>query len=257
MTRIINSYDPYLMALDKVPGVKFVELIGSNSDIDTATVPESVWPVGGAYSFRTSAAVVELISDSAQDDPVTAGPGVGTGAWTVTVEGLDADYKEISETITLNGTAAVAGSLLFFRINAAYVNTFGSGGTNAGNITIRDASAGTTRSYITAAHGRAEVGIYTVPADSTMLLAGWYVTARDASGVSDADIDFKERHNAIAGAWHVAWSVTVDKVFASPFFIPHVFPEKTDIDLSVTLVGANNTVVRYHGHGLLFGPNAA
>jgi len=257
MSRIINAFDGLLLAMNKVPGVRFVELLGRNPDIDTGTVPETIWPAGGAYSFRSAAAICECVSDSVEDDLLTAGLVAGTGCHVITIEGLDANYDEVTEDITLNGTAAVDGAVLFLRINQVSVKTVGTGGTNAGNITIRDNGAGTTRAYIGAARGHSEMAVYTVPADHTLLLAGWYLAARDSTGASFADIDVRERHNAIAGAWHVAWSVAVEKVFGSPFaLIPHPFTEKTDIEVRATSVIANNTVVDWHGHAVLMGPNA-
>jgi hypothetical protein len=199
---------------------------------------------------------LELISDSAEDDP-DKGAGVpGTGAHSVYIAGLDTDWNPLYEVITLNGAAAVAGTKEFLRINHAIVLTVGTGGTNAGNITIRDASAGTTRSYIAAARGASEDGVYSVAADHQFALDGWYLTARDASGASYADVDFRERHNATGGAFHDAWSVNVEKTFIAPFYLPHPFPAKSDIEMRVTGVSANNTIVSFHGHGLLVGPNA-
>jgi hypothetical protein len=258
MSRIINAFDGILLALNKVPGMEFVELVGRNADIDTGGgLPETIWPAGGVYSFRSAAAIVEVVSSSVEDDILTAGAVAGTGAHTIVIEGLDEDYKPVREEITLNGTAAVDGTVEFLRINSVYVGDVGSGGTNAGNITIRDDSAGTTRAYIGAGRGRSEQMVYTVPADHNLILLGWYIAARDASGASFADIDFRERHNATSEAWHVAWSATVERLFPSPFnLIGHPFPEKTDIEMRATSVDADNTVVDFHGHAILVGPNA-
>lgn len=38
--------------------------------------------------------------------------------------------------------------------------------------------------------------------------------------------------------------------------VPHPFEEKTDIEVIVSRVAANDTFVTLHGHGLLIGPNA-
>ena len=235
-----------------MPGVRFIELLGRNPDIDTATVPESVWAAGGVITQRTAAAVVEAVSSSAADDAGTP----GTGARTIKISGLDANWNEISETIALDGTTPVVTTLEFLRVNFAEVMTAGTGLTNAGDITLRNAGAGNTQRFIPTGRGYTEAAIYSVPAGHTFLLDGWYVTARDAAGTSSADIDVRVRHNANNGAEHVEWSIVVDKTFAPSFMIPHPFPEKSDIEFRVTAVGANNTVVTVHGHGLLIGPNA-
>ncbi len=244
---------PYRIAAGKCPGLTFVEFVARNPDVDTATVPETVWPAGGLLTFRSAAAVVEVVSDSAADDADPA----GTGAWTVTINGLDSNWDQISETVSLNGTTAVVTTQGFLRINSVEVATTGSGTTNAGNITLRDAGAGTTRSYIAAARGRAETGAISVPRDHTFIGSGWYVTAGLGVGTkSTALVDIMEVHNAHGGVAHVAWTVGVDGSFSSSFDLPHVFEEKTDIHIIARASGANDTIVTFHGHGVLVSPNA-
>jgi hypothetical protein len=253
---ILDSLNVIRLVTNRVPGVRFVELVGRNPDIDLATVPESVWAAGGVIVQRTTAAVVELISSSVEDDP-DKGAGVpGTGTHSVTIYGLDANWNEIKETVALNGTAAVTSVKEFLRINFAETSTTGSSLTNAGDITLRNAGAGNTQRFITAGRGHTEAAIYSVPAGHTLVLDGWYLTARDASGASAADVDTRVRHNAQASVDHIEWTTVVDKVFSPTFGLLHPFEEKTDIEMRVTSVGANNTVVTFHGHALLIGPNA-
>jgi len=251
-----DSLNTLRIATNRAPDICFVELIGRNPDIDTGTVPESLWAAGGTITQRTAAAVVELISSSVEDDPDKGGSIPGTGAHTVKIRGLDANWNEIEEVVALNGTAAVTSVKEFLRINFAEVLVVGTGLTNAGDITLRNAGAGNTQRFISAGRGHAEAAIYTVPANHTLLLNGWYVTARDASGVSSADIDVRVRHNADNGAEHIEWAMVVDKTFSPPFLIPHPLGEKVDVELRITAVGANNTVVTFHGHAVLIGPNA-
>lgn len=249
---VIDHHNFLRLALDRAPDIRFVELIGRNPDVDTATVPESLWAAGGVLTQRTAAAVVEVVSSSVADDAGTP----GTGAHTIRVRGLDANWDEIEETVTLDGTTPVVTTQEFLRVNHAEVASAGSGLTNAGDITLRNASAGDTQRFMPAGRGQSEAAIYSVPAGHSLLLEGWYVTARDAAGASSADIDVRVRHNSENGAEHIEWSIIVDKVFSSSFLTPHPFKEKSDIEFRVTAVGANNTVVTFHGHGLLVGPNA-
>lgn len=251
----LDPHSVLRLVLNRAPDIRFIELFGRNPDVDLG-VPESVWAAGGVITQRTAAAVVELISSSVEDDP-DKGAGVpGTGAHTVKISGLDANWDEIDETVTLNGAAAVTSTLNFLRVNFAEVATVGTGLVNAGDITLRNAGAGASQRFIPAGRGHTEAAIYSVPAGHTLLLDGWYVTARDASGASSADIDAHVRHNAGSGADHVEWSIVVDKVFTPSFMLSHPIKEKSDLELRVAAVGANNTVVTFHGHGLLIGPNA-
>jgi hypothetical protein len=254
---IINSLDMLRIAAGRAPGIRFVEFLARNPLVDTGSVPETISPAGGLLTFRSAAAVVEVVSSSVEDDPDKGGSVAGTGAWSVTVSGLDVNWNEIEEVIALNGTAAVAGTKEFLRINAVMVASAGTGKTNAGNITVRDASAGTTRNYVGAGRGRSETSMFSVPANHTFLGDGWYATCGLGSGnKSQAYLDVIEAHNAGAGIKHSAWSIGIDGSFASPFTIPHPFPGKTDIHVQVTSVAANSSIISFHGHGILVGPNA-
>jgi hypothetical protein len=89
---------------------------------------ETIWAEGGLYSYLTSATVLKVSSSSTNDT------SAGTGARTVQLYGLDADYNEINELVTLNGQTAVNTTQSFLRINRMVVRSAGSGGANAGVI---------------------------------------------------------------------------------------------------------------------------
>lgn len=247
----------YRMAAGRNPGMSWVEFVARNPDVDTATVPETISPVGGLLTFRDTAAVIEVVSSSAADD------SAGTGARTIRIDGLDANWDMLSETVTLNGTTPVTTVGEFIRINAVEVTTAGTGRTNAGNITLRDAGAGATRSYVAIGRGRAEVGMMSVPRNHMMLGDGWYVTANLGTGAGSGSkasglVDVMETYNdgGVAGPVHVAWTVGVEGSFASDFDMPHAFHEMTDLHVVVRAVSANDTVVTFHGHGVMVAPNA-
>lgn len=115
-------------------------------------------PSGSAYAFLTSEAALEVLSSSASDT------AAGTGARTVLVRGLDDDYAEISEVVTLNGTTPVALTRAYMRVNAAVVVTAGSTGSNVGTVTLQVASGGAVQAEIPPGYGRSQCGAFTVPA---------------------------------------------------------------------------------------------
>lgn len=234
-------------AAGAVPHVRMIDVVFRNPDVDTATVPETVWPLGGLVAFRSAAAVVEIVSSNAAD------AATGTGARTVRIDGLDADYVEVSETLTLNGTTPVVGVVEFLRINSVVVVTAGTGKVNAGNITLRDSGAGTTRSYIDAGRGRAEVGVFTVPAGHKIMATDWVVSSEIITGHTGADFEF---WTTKGGVRSISWALTGAGTSSVYPTIPHPFEEKTDIEVIVSRVAANDTFITLHGHGLLIGPNA-
>jgi hypothetical protein len=89
---------------------------------------ETIWAEGGLYSYLTAATVLKVSSSSTNDT------SAGTGARTVQLYGLDADYNEINELVTLNGQTAVNTTQSFLRIYRMVVRSAGSGGANAGVI---------------------------------------------------------------------------------------------------------------------------
>src|SRR5210317_907931 len=102
-----------------------VHKFGFNSSVDTTLA--TVWDQGGLYSYLGSASALYISSSSANDT------AAGTGARTVTVSGLDNNFDQKVETVTLNGQSGVElNGSTWFRVNRIVVNTAGSGGANAG-----------------------------------------------------------------------------------------------------------------------------
>lgn len=139
-----------------------VTALGHNPDVDTATTPEDIWTGGGLYPWLAAATALEVVSDNAAD------AAAGTGARTARVDGLDANYAEVSQTVTLNGTTPVALATPLLRVNGALIMSAGSGKTNAGSLSVRDAGAGTVRSIVPAGYGITRQSVFTVPAGWTL-----------------------------------------------------------------------------------------
>ncbi len=85
------------------------------------------------------------------------------GAWTVYIEGLDASYNIVTETINLNGTVPMPLANNYYRINNANVVTVGTNGVNVGTITIRKVSGAVNQLEIPAGDGQSQSTSYTVP----------------------------------------------------------------------------------------------
>lgn len=118
----------------------------------TGTSFETVWDDGGAYTYPGSAVTMDVVSTSTSD------------TMDVLIKGLDANYDEISETITLTGTSAVTTSASFYRINSATILS----GSNVGDISI--SNGGTKYAFIGATIGTTQACIFTVPRGHTLFL---------------------------------------------------------------------------------------
>lgn len=126
---------------------------GYNGDVDTGT--EDIWSGGGGFPWPSAAAATKVNSGSNND------AAAGTGARTIRIIGLDAGFQVLEETVTLNGTNDVNCVNQYFRILKAYVLTAGSGGVNAGAISILQGV--TLRAEIPTAMGRTQMAVFTAP----------------------------------------------------------------------------------------------
>lgn len=217
--------------------VKFTQF-AANRDIDTATVPEFIWPAGGVFTFPTSAAATAVVSSSASD------ASAGTGARTITVDGLDSDYNEVVQTVTLNGVTPVSLPTNLFRVNTMEVATAGSGRVNAGTIDIT--IGGTKVSEIPASRGVAQTAVFTVPNNySQCLLLDLFVNvAQGAAGSVTIEL-WKRLPNGLEQELVSYFLDTQATSFIDRNLIeePIVFDPKTDLWFKVTEVSNNNTKV--------------
>lgn len=221
-------------------GVSLANAIGINPDVDIVSTPEAVIAPGGSYTFLASAQSLEVVSDSLQD------AAAGTGARSVRLDLLDANYLPVSVTVNLNGTTPVAVTGTYIRGNDVRITgTVGSGETNAGNITLRVAGGGTVVSYMLAGKGRSQQAIYTVPAGRTAFAFHTKLGIIRARQSVDAEVELRAR--AFGSGWIVRNTVqvsaggNVSDISVPPF--PPPFFEKTDIQFVVTAVSANDTAI--------------
>lgn len=158
-----NTDWPSQVGFGLVTGYERWSLWGNNPDVDTATVPEIVSPLGGSTpAFVSGLISMEIVSDSVNDT------SAGTGARTVTLEVLDSNYVRSFPVVTLNGTTAVALPAQVTAINMAFVKTAGSVGSNVGTLTVRDAGAGTSRMLILPGRNITQSAARVVPAGYTL-----------------------------------------------------------------------------------------
>ena len=145
-------------------GMSVIEKVGRNPQI--GTTEEDMWEYGGIMTWSSAAAQASIVSTSAEDDADKV--PAGTGAYTVRTYGLDSNYNEINEIVTLNGITPVSTANSYLRISKFYVATAGSTGSNQGDITI--SISGNVQSIIITNENNALAIHYTVPAGKTAYL---------------------------------------------------------------------------------------
>jgi hypothetical protein len=146
-----------------VPGVSVIHKFGRNPDIDTIDGFEDLWNGGGEYTGfnATVAETVEVFSSAGAGVNDTA---AGTGARTLKVIGLGAGFVSQTEDIILNGTTPVNTVNDYIRLDRALVLTAGSGGANAGDLTIRqNVTTANVFAVMPAGGNRTLIACYTIP----------------------------------------------------------------------------------------------
>ena len=202
---------------------------GINTAVGTSN--ETVWIGSSTYTFPSSASVLKISSSSADD----ASPS-GTGAKTVQIQGLNASYEPVVETVTLNGQTAVNTTNSYIRVNKMIVLTAGTGGTSVGNIY---AGTGAVNSGVPAVvvnqtgilANETESGFYTVPAGYTAFINMW--TMSSGNTTADAWTRFTLRLRPFGGVFGIKaqYHIQGNGIYECAAAYPIAIPEKSDIDI--------------------------
>lgn len=227
ISRFGTTEEFYLqVARSQIAGHESNFKFGFNPDVDDAL--ETVWAEGGLYSYLSAATILKVSSSSTDDT------AAGTGARTVEIFGLDGNYNEISETVTLNGQTAVNTTNSYLRINRGVVRSAGSGGQNAGVIY---AGTGTVTSgvpankYLSIAIGDNQtlMSLWTVPAGYTAFILHTDVTV--ATSQSNKYCTAKLVARPYGEVFQVKDVFVKSQGSTTQFYsIPIRFDEKTDIE---------------------------
>jgi hypothetical protein len=216
-----------------------VHKFGFNATVGTGV--ETVWAEGGLYSYLGAASTLYISSSS------TADTGAGTGARTVTVSGLDNNFNEKNETVTLNGQAGVElNGSTWYRVNRIIVNTAGSGGANAGVLYVGTEATPVggvpANKYATVAIGdnQSLMMVYTVPRGYTGYLYQKDVSASSSAG-KFAIISLVARPDG--GVFNLKDRVLSNDGYSTiEYAFPLKFTEKTDIEIRAQADSAGGTV---------------
>jgi hypothetical protein len=165
-----------------------VQAFGRNTAV--STVKEDIWWAGGVLVWPTAEATVSVVSSDAADDIA------GTGARTVHIHGLDANFNLIEEDLNLDGLTPVVSVNSYYRINSAEITAWGAGATKApvGNIT--GSISGNTQFFLPIGKNRTAKSHYTVPINKRILVT---VLEWGSTGTVDATFTFECRFPGTEG----------------------------------------------------------
>jgi hypothetical protein len=235
------------VAQGTVTGATALNKFGFNADVDTTE--ETVWTEGGSLNYPPAAGEVYISSSNTNDVA-----GSGTGVRTIKVQGLDANYTEIEEDISLNGQTQVITTKEYLRIYRAYTLTSGSNGASAGTIYVgtTGATAGVPPTVYASfgASNQTQMATFTVPANKTLYVDDVVFTAAISLANNSATVKLVTREFG-TNSFRTRVIETVQSNSNSvPFTYPLAIPAKTDIECRA-LASSNNNQISASFQGVL------
>jgi len=218
----VGTSEPFELqvARGQIPGHKSVFKFGLNPVVQN--VEETVWEGGGLYVYPSSALIMTVASASGATDN-----GV-----VITISGLDADYNEQSETVTLAGAGTATTTKSFLRVYRGFV---AGSQEPAGAVTV--ANGGTTYAYINGGN-QTLMAVWTVPAGYDGYITQLDVTVLTEQNNKFGNIRLVTREQG--GVFRTQESFSAEGgAIALPYSIPVRVPEKTDIEYRAVASGAN------------------
>ena len=198
-----------------------------------SSTSETIWDGGGVYSYPTSAAQLGVVGTSTTDSSE------------ITVIGLDADYNEVTNIVTLNGTTTVTTSASYIRAYRAYVSDDVE---PVGNVSIRH--SGNLVAQITAGEGQTLMAVYTVPAGYTLYIGRGSIST--ATEGTNQIVTGRLRVRQPGGIFRTQATVVLNNQFVDfDWETPVVVPEKCDIEATAIVSKSQDNAVAATFEGIL------
>jgi hypothetical protein len=210
-----GAYEPFdlQVARNQIMGHSVQNIYGYQGSVTTTNIP--LWENAAAYVYPVSATSMNLASNNAGD---TA---------TILINGLNASFAPVTESVVLNGTTPVATTNSFIRINSMQVSV-GSATNPAGVVTLKDPTNTTTYAQINAGIGRTQMSIFTVPAGYTFYLSR--VDCNSSFNGNNANyVTYKNYNVSSTGVVTVTQQSPFTAWYHSQRVMPRAFAEKTDL----------------------------
>ena len=224
-----GKHEPFELqvARNQIYDHKIIFKFGFNPDINGDE--ETIWDAGGIYAYPSSAVAMTVTTD--------AGTPANDNGVKVIVFGLDEDYNEVNQEVTLAGSGTATTTQTFLRVFRAYVS-----GSQAptGNLNITNGS--TTYARITLNENQTLMAMWTVPAGYT----GYFDHFNVATGTTNANqyVAIRAIQRNFGGVFRTMIKQTIGSGGVADFVIkyPIEVQEKTDIEMRASSSGSNNLV---------------
>jgi len=205
---------------------------GATKVLQSTATNEAIWQSGGDYTgFPAETETLSIVSASASDT-----------AKTLTIQGLDANFDSIEETVTLTGQTPVLTTKAFHRAPRAFIS---SGAVNVGDITINHSTTtANVFAVLPATYGQSQVCAFTVPNNCNCLIKGLdFRLSRTSGAAGSALLSFRVRQfgESFFRARSIG-TITNNSAGGGVKYAGGILlPEKTDIKVIIEEISDNAT----------------
>lgn len=215
---------------------------GHNESV--GTMLQDLWSLGGTYVFPDVAKIMTVSSESVDDTLA------GVGAQTVHIEGLDAEYNQVTEILELAGQSPVSTAHSYLRFSSMRVLTAGASEANTGAVyygegVVTAGKPAIVYGLIDLGNNHNLCGHYTVPASQTLYLKNINIFSGSVQPV-EVRILVREVGSVFENRWDSHFAGNLNQTYSPPL----IFPEKTDLR-TVTAVSAGMAELSVSYSGIL------
>ena len=233
---ISDNSDGLSIARGDVTGTSYIHKFGAAPDFDSADLFVSVWD--GAEDAQVWENMIYDYSSTADIDYIVAEDDTDTQD--VEILGLDANYNEVTQTITLTGNTPSELSTYLIRVFrmtnvgatdfADHVFCYVSGGTVTAGVPQVGADV---RALVHADNNQTLMSLYTVPAGKTAYLRSFYAATAGAKKISGHTVKLLVR--PFGQVFQLKHTTNIETTGTSnlhhEYVEPEVYGEKTDIEI--------------------------
>jgi len=221
------------VTMGQMDGYSSIDKFGLNPSITTTTDPEDIWEGGGIYPFSTTA---DIVSISSSDNGDTQD---------LKITGLDANWDEVIQTITLTGQTRKALDTALIRVyrmeNEGATDLSGTAYCYSGITESSGAPSGGSveKARIENGNNQSLMAVYTIPNGKVGFLCrgelGISYTGSVGAGTNFARCYYQSRRKG--GIFKIKKAITLITAATSNYVddrcLPDVIPSETDIKLTV------------------------
>lgn len=224
---------------------KFVRKFGTHDDVDSDTVNEAIWSyadVAGDYVFPSDSGEVMYISSNNTLDTMP-----------IRVQGLDADFKEKEQTITLQGQTRLTLDGTWSRINRVFNDdTNDVAGnvfvyTNGANTDGTPTTPNTVKGIIENGHNQTMQAVYTVPEDYYLHLSSYHVSCDPQAPNTTAGLTIKLVVREKGSVFRTQEIIAVSNMSASIVKFDMPLPIKGGSDVMLQILSSTTNNMHVHG----------